>query len=94
VLEDLQNCRDQDSENNIKFRRRVGQRSRKPRTMVIGLHSEEDNLFLTGKGKGSTEYHPNVNILPDLNKTETRRNQNVRRGRQPNQEFDRRRQGK
>jgi predicted nuclease with TOPRIM domain len=53
----------------IKFCRRVGQKSREPRPMVIGLYSEEERRHILEKAKDlqNTTYS-DVNIVPDLTK--------------------------
>lgn len=51
----------------IRFCRRVGQKSREPRPMVIGLYTEEERRHILGKAKDlqNSEYSE-VNIVPDL----------------------------
>ena len=61
------------TKDNIKFRRRIGERGEEPRPMVVGLyreHQKEDNLDAVGELRGTPL--ADIGIMPDLTQEQRR----------------------
>jgi hypothetical protein len=57
------------TKSDIRFCRRVRQKSRDARQMVIGLYTEEERRHILGRAKEQQESsYSEVNIVPDLKK--------------------------
>jgi hypothetical protein len=73
----------------LKFCRRVGERGRDPRPVVIGIRTEEERRYIMDRARmlQGTRFE-NVAIVPDLTKMQRRAEDNFRRGRNQKSQPD------